>query len=112
MPVNERQIVHVNNGTLVLRKILQSDAGVYNCTVTALDHKFKGNNNANGINMDERVYTESKESLPTIRVKTNEKNRHGKNNGFTTAWSSMRIKVIGKKFIFRQFSVVKIENQK
>ena len=98
--MNERQIVHVNNGTLVLRKILQSDAGIYNCTVTALDHKFKGNNNANGINMDERVYTESKESLPSRRGKTSEKNHHNKNNGFKTAWSSMRIKVIGKKNSF------------
>ena len=104
--MNERQIVHVNNGTLVLRKILQSDAGIYNCTVTALDHKFKGNNNANGINMDERVNTESKELLPRRKVKTSEKNRHGKNDGFKTAWSSMRIKVIGKIFIFRQLSVV------
>ena len=93
--MNERQIVHVNNGTLVLRKILQSDAGIYNCTVTALDHKFKGNNNANGINMDERVHTESKELLLIRKVKTSEKN-----NGFKTAWSSMRIKVIGKKKSF------------
>ena len=99
MPVNERQIVHVNNGTLVLRKILQSDAGIYNCTVTALDHKFKGNNNADGINMDERVHTESKESLPRRKVKTSEKNHHIENNGYNIAWSSMRIKVIGKKAI-------------
>ena len=109
MPVNERQIVHVNNGTLVLRKILQSDAGIYNCTVTALDHKFKENNNANGINMNERVYTDSKESLNTRKIKTSRKNHHSKDNGFKTAWSSMRIKVIGKKVIFGEFSVVKIK---
>ena len=95
--MNERQIVHVNNGTLVLRKILQSDAGIYNCTVTALDHKFKGNNNADGMNVDEIMYTESKELLPRRKVKTSGKNHHSKNNGYKTAWSSMRIKVIGKK---------------
>ena len=107
--MNERQIVHVNNGTLVLRKILQSDAGVYNCTVTALDHKFKGNNNANGINMDEIVHTESKKLLPRRKVKTSEKNHHSKNDGYKTAWSSMRIKVIGKKkSFFGQSSVVRM----
>ena len=37
LPVNERQIVYSNNGSLVLKKILPTDAGTYSCIVTALD---------------------------------------------------------------------------
>ena len=86
--MNERQIVHVNNGSLVLRKILQSDAGIYNCTVTALDHKFKSNTNNPG-----SVY--SKETNTGARQVENEKTHHNTHNGFKSASSSMRIKVIG-----------------
>ena len=35
LPVNERQLVFGRNGSLVLKKILPSDAGTYTCTVTA-----------------------------------------------------------------------------
>ena len=37
LPVNERQIVYGGNGSLVLKKILPTDAGTYTCIVTALD---------------------------------------------------------------------------
>ena len=35
LPVNERQLVFGRNGSLVLKKILPTDAGTYTCTVTA-----------------------------------------------------------------------------
>ena len=89
--MNERQIVHVNNGSLILRKILQSDSGVYNCTVVAftqLDHKFKSNRGGT-------FYSENNKNLK--KAKTNEKEHHDLTNRFKSASSSMRIKVIGKQ---------------
>ena len=98
--MNERQIVHVNNGSLILRKILQSDAGIYNCTVVAipqLDHKFKSNNKRIRGKEGGRFYSENNKN--SQKVKKNEQERHDSNtrNGFKFASSSMRIRVIGKK---------------
>ena len=94
--MNERQIVHVNNGSLILRKILQSDSGIYNCTVVAitqLDHKFQSNNK---MNRGGTFYSENNKNSRSRKVKSNEKERHESTNGFKSASSSMRIKVIGK----------------
>ena len=88
--MNERQIVHVNNGSLVLRKILQSDAGIYNCTVTSLDHKFQSNTNDIGTDYSEKTNSGA-------RKVENEKTHQSAHNGFKSASSSMRIKVIGTK---------------
>ena len=88
--MNERQIVHTNNGSLVLRKILQSDAGTYNCTVTALNHKFKNSKKNSGT-----IYSNPTNTLG--RKGKNDKVHYAEHNGFKSASSSMRIKVIGKK---------------
>ena len=91
LPINERQIVHTNNGSLVLRKILQSDAGIYNCTIIALDHKFKSNANNVG-----KGYSEKTTSIAR-KVENENSLQSSAHNGLKSASSSMRIKVIGTK---------------
>ena len=92
--MNERQIVHANNGSLVLRKILQSDAGVYNCTVTALNHRFNPNNM---MNHDGTTYHSKNKKGGSKKSRNKEKDSNFETNGIKTASSSMRINVIGKK---------------
>ena len=100
--MNERQIVHVNNGSLVLRKILQSDAGVYNCTVLAtnmINNNFKSNNN-NKMNGRGAFHSENNKKSRQRKIKNSEKENHElsvSHDGRNSASSSMRIKVIGKK---------------
>ena len=91
--MNERQIVHANNGSLVLRKILQSDAGIYNCTVTALNHRFNPNNM---MDRDGTMNHSKNKKGGSKRTKNKERGSQFERNGFKSASSSMRIKVIGK----------------
>ena len=92
--MNERQIVHTNNGSLVLRKVLQSDAGIYNCTVTALNHRFNPNNM---MNRDGTTFHSRNKNSGSKRTKNKSKVFQFETNGLKSASSSMRIKVIGKK---------------
>ena len=100
LPVNERQIVHTNNGSLVLRKVLQSDAGIYNCTVTALNHRFNPNNM---MNRDGTTFHSRNKNSGSKRTKNKSKVFQFETNGLKSASSSMRIKVIGKKVLFILF---------